>query len=60
MTKAKATAPEKAYRARTGLNFPDPAQTDAEVRVEAGGTVPAAVVDANPWLLEQGHVVAEE
>lgn len=37
-----------------GLNWP---AADSEQRAEPGDEVPAEVVRAAPWLLEQGHVV---
>ena len=47
------------YVALTGLNFRANPDEEKEVRIEAGGEVPASVVDASPWLLTDGHVVKQ-
>lgn len=39
--------------ATVGITWPDG-------RVEAGEVVPAEVVEAAPWLIEQGHVIPQE
>jgi hypothetical protein len=42
--------------ATVGISWPD---GDGEGRAEVGDVVPTAVVEAAPWLIEQGHVVAQ-
>lgn len=50
----------KRFIAVVGLNYvvdPEaPKELRKEIRVEAGGEVPAEVVERSPWLLEQGYV----
>jgi len=44
------------YIARFGLNYGCTDDDPNGVRVEAGDEVPASVIEASPWLIEQGHV----
>lgn len=56
------TAPEQEpvrYEAVVGLSVPN-AAGDGELRIEPGHLVPERVIEAAPWLVEQGHVRARE
>lgn len=47
------------YVALTGLNYGCTDEQPEGVRIEAGDTVPAEIVAASPWLLDQGHVIPQ-
>lgn len=47
------------WRAVVGIQWPD-GDGDGEARAEAGEIVPTSVVEAAPWLIEQGAVEAVE
>lgn len=54
--KYKTAATPERLIARFGLNYDCTEENPDGVRVEAGEEVPARVVQASPWLLEQGVV----
>jgi hypothetical protein len=53
---AETPNPSERFIAHCGLNYDCTAENPDGVRVEAGGEVPARVVQASPWLIEQGIV----
>ena len=48
-------ATKKEYRALLGISYPD--GKGGEIHLERGDSVPAAVIEGAPWLLE-GHPIA--
>ena len=57
--KPESPTPKRIYVALVGLNYGCTGDDPRGTRVEAGEEVPAAVVTASPWLLEQGLVREE-